>query len=198
MSDQTVAAKRPPKKQIADHVLLDAAGNAVDEMDSAYGIRYTDIASKLTTQYIPKNADALRMLAVFGAKTRATNVASQVRQKDGSAADEIAAIDETFKYMEDGNGWLDSTREPGPRWDPAIVAQASVNVSVAKGKLPTAEDQQKALKKLIEKQTDDEAGKAVSLKLRAVPGVVEEYQRLAGKPMGSVDDITAMLADDEE
>jgi hypothetical protein len=200
MSDVNQAtASKPKREAVAQHDLIDAAGNIVETMEEAHGIKYTDLASKLSTTFVPTNPDALRMLAVFGAKTFATNTASQVRQKDGDSKDEIEMIDERFEYM---NGapvgqpqWRDDTRE-GPRWDIPTLASAAVNVLIADGKLQSDDASKgKAYAKFFEQMsTDGEAGDAAVKRVRGTAGVEAEYRKLKGKTVGTTDSLAAMLA----
>lgn len=199
MSDvqSTTATAKPKREAKAEHTLLDANGKVVDDMELAHGIGYKDLGSNIGTTFIPTNPDCIRMLAVFGAKTLATNTASQTRQKDGNAQDEIDSIDDVFAYMNDAEvgkpQWRDSTREAGPRWNPDTLAQACVDVSVADGKLADAAAQAAAKSKLVAKFNDPTTGMEAQKKMRAVKGVLAAYQALTGKAAGTTDDIMAMV-----
>jgi hypothetical protein len=195
MTDQTQAAAEAAeqtKRAVAKHALLATDGAVVEDFEDAHGIRYTDLASGITYDFIPKNPNTLRMLAIFGARTLATNEASAARQKDGSSQDQIDAIAARFDYMESNNAWVDRTREVGARWDIPTLAKAAVNVAVAEGKLPAgdAEAALKAEARFTDLMNGDKAKVAA---IRAVAGVEAEYKKLQGKTAKTADDLAAML-----
>lgn len=190
---EAVAAKRA----VAKHSLLDSAGNVVEDFEDATGIRYQDVETGKTFDFqLLGNTDATRMLALFGARTLATNVASGIRNGKEAAggAEQMAAIEERFALIfgKDGNGgqWVDRTRETGPRLDRDILADSVVAVMVGMGKFTTDEsDARKA--KLLEKWAADP--KLVS-QAHQVPQVRDEYTRRAGKTARTVDDLAAMVS----
>jgi hypothetical protein len=193
MTDSTATVEAEDKKRaVAKHALLAADGAVVEDFEDAHGIRYTDLASGLPYDFIPKNPNAIRMLAMFGARTLATNEASQVRQKDGSSQDQIDAIAARFAGMENDNVWVDRTREAGPRWDIPTLAKAAVNVSVTDGHIPATDAQ---LMADAEAQFIDlmNADKANVAHIRAVEGVEAEYKRLQGKVQKTSADLLGML-----
>lgn len=113
----------------ATHDLLDAKGEVVDKMTDATGIRYTDRATDESVDYQTggKAGEPLTMLAVFGAKTKATNTASGARQARtaGSGDDsDVAAIESFFGNLKPGQWELPSTRAGGPRYNPELLAAA--------------------------------------------------------------------------
>lgn len=189
-------------KQVAKHSLLATDGSVVEEFEDGTGIRYQDVETGQTFDYqLLANTDATRMLALFGARTLATNVASGVRNNsklkgtsDADGAAQMDAIRERFALIHgtDGNGgqWIDRTREGGPRLDPNLMADAVIAVMVAAGKFDPGEaDARKA--KLLEKWAADPklVGQA-----HQVPQVRDEYTRRSGKTARSVDDLAGMLA----
>ena len=193
MAETNETATESAKRAVAKHALLAADGAVVEDFEDAHGIRYTDLASGLTYDYTPKNPNAIRMLAMFGARTLATNEASASRQKEGSSQDQIDSIKERFEYIEANNAWVDRTREVGARWDVATLAKAAVNVLIAQGKIP-AGDAQKAAEteaRLADLMNTD---KAKVGSIRAVDGVEAEYKKLQGKTAKTADDLAAMLA----
>lgn len=101
MTDITAAPAK--REQVAEHKLLNANGELVDDITVATGIRYIDKASGDSFDWqIPDNKSRL-MLALFGAKTKATNVTSRVRQKNGKVGDsekELEALDEVFGQLD--------------------------------------------------------------------------------------------------
>jgi hypothetical protein len=178
----------PTKRQVAKHSLLDSTGVMVEEMEQATGIRYQDIVTGKTFDYQLKQGDALRMLALFGARTLATNEASAARQKDADGNEQLAAITERFALIDTGV-WVDRTREGGPRIDQAVLSQAVFNVMAASGKVQEV-DRDAKIAKLLENWAADP--KKVTL-AHSVPAVRDEYAKLAGKTARTVDDLAAML-----
>ena len=113
----------------ATHDLI-ANGAIVDSITKATGIRYTDRATDETVDFsIPgaKAGDPATMLAIFGAKTKATNTASGARQArtNGNGDDtDVGAIEAFFANLKPGQWELPSTRAGGPRYNPDILAAA--------------------------------------------------------------------------
>jgi hypothetical protein len=187
----TQVEKEATKRQIAKHFLLDAKGAVVEEFEQAAGIRYVDLESGGTFDYVPKSEDAKMMLMCFGARTLSTNEASAARQKDASGAEQLAAIKSRFDLIESGT-WVDRTRD-AVSWDHPTLATAAVNVLVASGKIADDEAAKgakyaNALKLLTEK------GDAGIAALRAVAGVETEYRKLKGRgPVKTADDLVGLL-----
>jgi len=174
------------ERRVAKHSLLNKQGEAVEDFEEATGIRYQDIASGVTFDYQLKgDSDALRMLALFGARTLATNEASAARQKDG---DQIEAIKARFALIDSGT-WVDRTREGGPRLDHAKLATAVVNVFTNAGKAPA--DPAAAIEKLLKNWAEDPKKASIA---HSVPGVRDEYAKLTGKTTRTVDDLMAQIA----
>lgn len=186
----TVVDQEPTKRQVAKHSLLDAGNAVVEEMEQGTGIRYLDIASGKTFDYqLKANSDGLRMLALFGARTLATNEASAARQKDGDSADQLTAITERFALIDTGV-WVDRTREGGPRIDQAVLATAVINVMVGSGKVQETERDARYAK-LMENWAADPKKVTIA---HSVPAVRDEYAKLTGKTARTVDDLAAMTA----
>ena len=190
-----MAKETTTKRQLATHGFIDAQGNVLtgdDEIfEKAHGIVYTDKASGATTKRLPGNADALRMHAVFGMRTLATNVASAARQQDDAAtgADQITAINERFDLI-DGGTWVDRSRE-GPQYDIEQLAWAAVDVAKADGKVPDDNVGVKLFESFRQKMEDD---KSVIAKIRSVAGVEQAYKVRVGKKQGTVDDLMALAS----
>ena len=178
------------KQQIAEHILLDAAGNAVDDFEQAHGIRYVDKASGQTIDYTPGNDGALRMLACFGARTLATNVASAARQQDATGAEQLEAIKERFELIDSGK-WVDRTRDGGPRTDLPTLATAAVDFLVGIGKVQDNDTAKgEAYGKMLAKLEED---KAQVSKLLSVPEIATRYKTLRGSKTASAEDIAALV-----
>src|SRR5262245_8264430 len=106
MANATTAADAK-KRQVAEHFYLDSDGNVVEDIMAAKGIRYVHLASKDTFDYYVKpGTSGMVALALFGARTLATNEASQVRQKEGSGGDQVGGIRERFSLIDTGQ-WVD-------------------------------------------------------------------------------------------
>lgn len=181
------------RKAVAKHELVDANAGVVDNEESARGIKYTLLNSgkSYTWTFDEANDNERRMLALFGAKTLATNLTSQVRQKLGDKAsdeDQLNAVVERFGDIRNGT-WVDRTREGGVgrAIDKGLLAQAMGNAQLAAGKL--TQDQLDAyVIKALEKLEEDAA---FVRKARQVPQVADEYIRLVGKPVttATLDDL---------
>lgn len=110
MTDTTVndtpAAADDKRASVAKHELIAEAGGEHTSIDKAIGIRYTDKASGEKFEYLIPGAQpgtALTMLALFGAKTKATNEASRVRNgQGGDTQAQFEAIDEVFANITNG------------------------------------------------------------------------------------------------
>lgn len=183
MSDtDTDSGKR---KQVAKHGYVDAAGQAVERIEQAAGISYKEIATGKEFVYIITPA-ALPLLAVFGAKTKATNEASAWRQAaaagdETDSEDQIAAIESAFAQIDTGV-W----REPGeagargPKYDKDVLAAALLQSLGDKAKGDVAHYREKL---------DD---KSYYTKVRAQPSVMAKYlEEMAarGTAAGNVDSL---------
>lgn len=188
------------KTAVAKHLLLDAAGQVVEEFEQAHGIRYINIESGATFDFIPTNPDSQRMLSVFGARTLATNEASAARQKDGTAADEMDAIADRFALIQPSDPavdpvWVDRTREGGPRVDTVVLSQAMVQFYVDEKIIPdAAAERDAAAAKVLAKFDDPKDGKAQISKARSNPKVETLYKSLKGGKAATSQDLAGMLA----
>lgn len=125
------------KRKVADHFLLDSAGNVTKRMEEAVGIRYVSVdAPDKPFEFKFDNAtpgSALVMLALFGAKTKATNEASRVRNGEGGGADEqLGAIEEVFEQLSKGVWREKAEGGGGSRIDWAMVAEVLHGILGAK------------------------------------------------------------------
>lgn len=172
------------KERVATHELLDASGAVVDDEALATGIKYTLKATGKSFTYQVGGVTAgspAAMLAVFGAKTLATNEASQVRQKDESG-DQLGAIEERFLLIEGGK-WVDRTGGVGAKVDLDALAKAIVEVGASKGK--TA-----ALEAVRAKLEDDKGFRTIA---RSNPEIGAAYAAIVGRSVKSVDDVFAAI-----
>lgn len=173
------------KRKVADHIYLDAAGNVVDQEEDAQGYRYKMLETDETFDWSWEEANELerKMLALFGAKTLATNVTSGARNNSkgaASAKDQMVAVKDRFSTIRDGNWTSPSEGGGGFAIDKAKLAQAIANVRSAMGK--AADTVENYLRRF-----EEEAG--YMAKCRKVPEVNAEYAKLAGRGVVSIDDI---------
>lgn len=167
------------RKQVAKHELVAADGTVTKDISEAVAIRYTDLETKEVFDYTVPGATAgtpITMLALFGAKTKATNEASQYRQAvaKGEQPDvdsQVVAIREAFAMIDTGV-WREKAEGGGfARIDRETLANAIIDVKVAAG--APHEDAGTYLQKL----TDDP--KYLRL-VRSVPEVTARYNELKG------------------
>lgn len=189
----------PVRVKLAEHSYLDANGAVCEDEESAYAAVYKIIRDKATgnavdlpafTYTFGQNADADRMLAIFGAKTLATNESSAARNRKDEPADAAAQMDavaERFALLGTGK-WVDRTREGvGAKVDKDALAAAIVAVSeaaVAAGNRPAPADYAAVRQKL-------EEDPVFVRNARQVPDVANEYAKRAGRPVKSLDDVLA-------
>lgn len=136
MTDVNTTAPAPEaesdRKAVAKHELISAAGGAHTSMTEATGIRYTDRASGEVFEYlIPTDnvgpGSPIMMLALFGAKTKATNEASRVRNGEkGDTQAQMEAIDEVFGNITKGVWREKAEGGSGTRTDKALLAQVLI------------------------------------------------------------------------
>lgn len=185
MTDTNQASdEKVVKERVAKHALLDAAGAEVDDESLATGIKYTLIATGKSFTYQVGGVTAgspAAMLAVFGAKTLATNEASQVRQKDESG-DQLGAIEDRFLLIEGGK-WVDRTGGVGAKVDLDALAKAIVEVGTKAGKSPN----ETAIRQKLE---DDKGFRTLA---RSNPEIGAAYAAIVGRTVKSVDDVFAAI-----
>lgn len=188
MTDTNQTKAKAKKEQLADHGLLDAAGAVTKDMQVAQSITYNlkDLPGEVVTYTYGNSPDGDRMLALFGAKTLATNESSQARQKLGTTGTEqqqIAWVRERFGLLETGQ-WVDKTREGFSRaWDKDILADIIVASAAANGKTVDVA----AIRAKLD--SDEQWYKDCQL----VPQYADEYRKQTNKPVKAVSDILAGL-----
>lgn len=174
-------------RKVADHGLIDAQGGKVEDEESATGISYQVVGSAkpFTWQY-GANPDADRMLAIFGAKTLATNESSAARNRKEDPADadgQMEAVAERFALLATGK-WVDRTREGvGAKIDKDALAGAIVQVASAAGKTV---DYAVVRQKLEEDPVFVRA-------TRQNAEIAAEYAKRAGRPVKTLDDVLSGL-----
>ncbi len=187
MTDTTVAHDTAPattRASVAKHELIAAPGGEHTSIDAALGIRYTDRESGQVFEYMIPGATAgspITMLALFGAKTKATNEASRVRNgKDGDTTAQFEAIDEVFENITKGVWREKAEGGGGSRTDKAILAAVLVEWLEGKGKLNgTVDTYQNRL------ETEDGYMK----KVLSNDEVKSLYRRKVGKTGPAADDL---------
>jgi hypothetical protein len=188
MTDTTsaapAAAEKPAREGVAKHELIAAAGGEHVTIDTAIGIRYTDRSTNQKFEYLIPNAVAgspLTMLALFGAKTKATNETSRVRNgKNGGVSnpvEEMEALDEVFESISAGVWREKAEGGGGSRTDKSLLATVLIELlgSNAKGNVDH----------YIQRFTDDVNYMRKVLKSDAG----EEYRKRAGKSGPAVESL---------
>lgn len=167
-------AADPPRLGVAKHELIAEPGGEHLDMQTATGIRYTDKASGETFEYLIPGAQAgtaLTMLALFGAKTKATNEASRVRNgENGTTAEQMEAIDEVFANITKGIWREKAEGGGGSRTDKRLLATVLVE-SLGDKAQGTIDTYQNRL------ETEDGYLK----KVMSVDAIKTEYRKRAGK-----------------
>lgn len=186
MTDVTVndTATDSKRASVAKHELIAAPGGEHVAINEAVGIRYTDRESGQKFEYIIPDAQPgtpITMLALFGAKTKATNEASRVRNgKDGDTVAQFEAIDEVFDNITKGIWREKAEGGGGSRTDKAVLAQVLVQWLEAQGKLNgTVDTYQNRL------ETEDGYMK----KVLANDEVKSLYRKRVGKTGPAADDL---------
>ena len=182
MTDTTTNPKTD-RVAVATHELISAPGGEhTADMTTAVGIRYTDKATGEKFEYIIPDAQpgtALTMLALFGAKTKATNEASRVRNgAGGDTAAQMEAIDEVFANLTKGIWREKAEGGGGSRTDKALLAQVLVDAlgTQAKGTVDDYKARLESEDGYIRKVMSNDAIKA-------------EYRKRAGKTGPVIDSL---------
>jgi len=119
------------RKAVAKHELIAVAGGEHVNITAATGIRYTDKATGEKFEYIIPGAIAgqpITLLALFGAKTKATNEASRIRNGLGGDTDaQMEALDEVFANISLGVWREKAEGGGGSRTDKGLLAAVLVD-----------------------------------------------------------------------
>lgn len=168
------------REAVAKHELIAVAGGDHVAMTEAVGIRYTDRKTGAKFEYLLSNAlpgSATTMLALFGAKTKATNEASRVRNGDGGTTDEqMEAIDEVFANLDKGIWREKAEGGGGSRTDKRLLAEILIAAlgDKAQGTLDTYQNRLETEDGYLKKVLGNDAIKS-------------EYRRRAGKTGPALD-----------
>ena len=180
----TPAAATDEKREgVAKHELIAAQGGEHTSMDKAVGIRYTDKKSGEIFEYLIPDAIAghpMTMLALFGAKTKATNEASRVRNGEkGDVQAQMEAIDEVFGNITKGVWREKAEGGSGTRTDKALLAQVLVDALGEKAQ-GTVDVYQNRL----------ETEEAYYKKVWSNDQIKSEYKKRKGNTGPALDDLT--------
>lgn len=202
MTDATQATASAPKSaddkesdRKATHEWLSRDGDVVDDILDGEGYRFTlvGVDEPVDVMLDEIGEKGVRMLALFGAKTKATNEASGVRNNakikgtpKAGPTYQVAAVKEFFTRLATGE-WSAPSEGGGPvKIDKDKLAQAICTVLVQEGKKSQADIDSGHKAKVRQKLEDDPI---FVRKSRSVPQVATEYAKLAGQTTGSLDDL---------
>lgn len=181
-----------PREKVADHEFIDLGGNEVEETETATGYRYTLVAlpnEPFTWQWDQANELERKLLALFGAKTLATNETSQIRNAKknkglDTTREQLDALKDRFQMVRDGQ-WVDRTREGGVRVDKPKLAAAIVQVKIDIKKITEAQRDAEYATTLQKLEEDPEYLR----KTRQVPEVQKAYAAAMGRTTATVNDL---------
>lgn len=184
------------KDRVATHEWLDKNGDVIDSRDptDAYGYRFTLEGVQEPMEFIVDSGNefAWRTLALFGAKTKATNEASGVRNgklkgtPDAGPENQMAAVKEFFDRLLKGEWSAPSEGGVGVRVDKDTLCEAICRVLVSEGKKSQADIDSGHKAKVRAKLEDDPQ---FVRKSRQIPQVSTEYAKITGKAQATVDDL---------
>ena len=186
MTDTTTTTPATDKvERKAKHELLLADGSVTTDIATAVGIRYTDLSgTQKPFEYMIPGAQAgspLTMLALFGAKTKATNETSRVRNgKNGGVSnpvEELEALDEVFESITNGTWREKAEGGGGSRTDKMLLATVLIEMlgATAKGDAAHYAARFESDKSYMQKVLKSDAG--------------TEYRKRAGKVGPAVDSL---------
>jgi hypothetical protein len=192
MAPQVDVEDEDKTRTVAKHEYLDGEGKVVDAEEEAKGYRYTLLGNDQSVEwnYDEATEEEKRLYAIFGVKTLCTNESSQIRNNkklsdvEKNADVQIGAVRERLALIKGGQ-WVDRTREGGFAVDRPRLATALVNMQVLAKKFGEDMRDEKYADAL--RRFEEEPG--YMAKVRRVPQVSEEYTRLSGKGVVSLDDV---------
>lgn len=127
----------PESRKVAEHAYIKADGSEADSINDATGISYTHVRDGWNFDWQIPGAVAgnpATLLALFGARTLATNTTSGARQR---GEDEQESLIERFGNVESGI-WRERAEgvARGPKYDKDVLAQVLHATLVADGHTP--------------------------------------------------------------
>lgn len=175
-------ADAPKRESVAKHELIAERGGKHVDITEATGIRYMDKSSGTVFEYMIPNAkagDPITLLALFGAKTKATNEASRVRNGQGGDTEaQFEAIDEVFANIDKGVWREKAEGGSGSRARYDVLAAILVEMLGDKAQ-GTVDTYQNRL------ETDEDYRK----KVRSNPDIAAEYKKRTSKTQVAVTDL---------
>lgn len=173
-------------RKAADHSYIDTSGNKVERIEQAAGIKYVDLRTGGGEfAYIVPDAapgSVQTMLAIFGAKTLATNSASAARQArdkgaDDAPANDVAGIAERFDELAEGQ-WAERAEGAprGPKYDREVLADVLAQQKSAKG------DKAHYMQRL-------EQEKGLAAKVMRFSAISQAYYKAKGQEAPSLDSV---------
>lgn len=179
----TTAPDDDARKGVAKHELIHTPGGDHVGMTEATGIRYTDKATGEVFEFMIPGAQAgspQTMLALFGAKTKATNEASRIRNGEkGDTQAQMEAIDEVFANIAKGIWREKAEGGSGSRTDKALLAQVLIEALGDKAQ-GTVDTYQNRL------ETDE----AYYKKVWSNDQIKSDYKKRKGNTGPALDDLT--------
>jgi hypothetical protein len=160
----------------AKHGLLSYGGEETRKFEEAGAITYALIGrpDDVFTFDVPESIPhGHRMLALFGARTLATNTASQIRQKGGDEAEQMEAVRDRFADLMDGT-WVERAERVGAKIDVNVLAGVYATWATTQDGKP---------RNAVEIAARLESDTALRRKVYGIPDVKAEYVRQAGKPV---------------
>lgn len=125
MTDTTTNGAGEKRAMRAKHEFIAAKDGEAVSIEEAKGIRYTDLETGGKFEWIIPDGKPMLMCALFGAKTKATNETSRIRQtkgQTGTGADQLEALDEVFESISNGVWREQAEGGGGSRTDRGLLA----------------------------------------------------------------------------
>ncbi len=192
MTDTTTNDSTGKREAVAKHELIAAPGGDHVSISEAVGIRYTDRKTGQKFEYIIPDAQpgtAATMLALFGAKTKATNEASRIRNGEGGdTVEQFEALDEVFGNITKGVWREKAEGGGGTRTDWTIYAQVLVDLLGDKAAGDVAHYQDR-LGAGIDKDALTETQATYRKQVQSNDKIKAEYKVRAGKTGPAIDSL---------
>lgn len=192
MTDTTTNETAGKREAVAKHELIAAEGGEHVSINEAVGIRYTDRKTGQKFEYIIPGAQpgtAATMLALFGAKTKATNEASRIRNGEGGdTVEQFEALDEVFGNITKGVWREKAEGGGGTRTDWSVYAQVLVEMLGDKAAGDVAHYQDR-LGAGVETDALSEAQAKYRKAVSSNDQIKAEYKKRAGKTGPAIDSL---------